>query len=154
MMQPTNNLEGIGSIQGIGTTLGVGGGIGDNAVDVTYSTKPSNQNINIGTGVFASTSNGYNLGINQNTGLGVGGAMGSIMGVGGGVQDNAVDVTYSTKPNALVGTGGYATTSAFSVGQGTTGSIMGVGGGVQDSAVDVTYSTKQNNYPAGPDMLP
>ncbi len=81
-MQPSNNL--LGSVQGIGTTLGVGGGIGYSAVDVTYSTKPSNLNINIGTGVFASTSNGYNIGIGQNTGLGVGGTMGSIMGVCGG----------------------------------------------------------------------
>ena len=59
----------------------------------------------------------------------------SIMGVGGGVQDYAADVTYSTKPNPTLNT--VATT-------GYNTSIMGVGGGVQDFAADVTYSTKPN----------
>ncbi len=48
------------------------------------------------------------------------------MGVGGGLEDNTVDVTYSTKPNntnVLLGTGGYAITSVFGVGKGTTKSL-------------------------------
>ena len=74
-------------------------------------------------------------------------ATGSIMGVGGGIQDAAADVTYSTKPDLGLGTTTTTTTTRYgigatNIGYATTGSIMGVGGGVHDYAADVTYSTK------------
>ena len=92
---------------------------------------------------------------------------GSVIRVGGGgVGDDAVDVTYSTKPNnnivlragALTTTTTTTTTTErYGMGMGlgqisgeettvsATGNVMSVGGGAGDEAVDVTYSTKQDN---------
>ena len=80
--------------------MGVSEATGDNAVDVTYSTKPDNINV-LGqkTFVTTTTTNAYDLGMVQGS-EGVMVETGSkIMGVGGGVGDEAVDVTYSTKPD-------------------------------------------------------
>ena len=71
--------------------------IGDNAVDVTYSTKPGIQGVAFGGINNTIIKSGINT--NQVGGVGVG-VGGSIMGVGGGVGDNAADVTYSTRPGA------------------------------------------------------
>ena len=157
-----------------GSIMGVGGGVGDLAADVTYSTKPDNNQV-------------YNTGIMQTTTTTTGSTFGTgnIMGVGGGIGDLASDVTYSTKPdnNQIYGTGMMTTTQQSAIGTpivgsttvaspilGTTtvsspiigtsvgtpvlgstvgtGNIMGVGGGVGDLASDVTYSTKPDNKQA------
>ena len=90
----------------------------------------------------------------------------SAMGVGGGIGDDAVDVTYSTKPSNQIQTVNYALGSLGTTGLGTTtttttinnmqtftgntmattagGNIMGFGLG-GDAAMDVTYSTKPDN---------
>ena len=155
-LQQNNPLTGIGSMQGMttGTTMGVGGGVEDAAVDVTYSTKPNNPNMNLGNQTVTTSTNIYPLGVTQNTGYetGVGAATtGNIIGVDGGVTNYGV--TDSTNQNnLLVGTPGYSTSSAFNIGQTTTtttGSVMGVGGGVGDDAVDVTYSTKPDQVAVG-----
>ena len=99
---------------GQGSIIGVNNQFGDNAIDVTYSTKPNNNTQLI-------------MGNNINN-LQV---QGSIMGVNGRVGDNAADVTYSTKPN-------------ISTQYDIQGGLMGVNGGIGDNAVDVTYSTKPN----------
>ena len=165
--QPQENLEEMISQQE--NVMGVGGGVGDDAVDITYSTKPDNPNYNVGSfgfqtngAEFQTSSTGF-----QTTGFQTSttefatssSATGSIMGVGGGVGDNAVDVTYSTKPDNKFAkvrtiTTKTTTTGGYGVGFGqntsttqisTGGTVMGVGGGVEDQAVDVTYSTKPDN---------
>ena len=89
VVTPTPTLQTIGTT---GSIMGVGGGIQDNAVDVTYSTKPD---AGLGaTATTTTTTTQYGLGA---TGVGYA-TTGRIMGVGGGVQDYAADVTYSTKP--------------------------------------------------------
>ena len=125
----TQNAQGFAS-----SVMGVGGGVGDNAADVTYSTKPDAQAqaTNINAGAFVSTSSGYNTTYGQDAGLGalqyaqtiyptvVNSATASttgnvmtansaenVMGFGQG-GDEAIDVTYSTKPDnqgAVVNTG-------------------------------------------------
>jgi hypothetical protein len=137
--------------------MSVGGGSGDEAVDVTYSTKPNNPGIPLSQAKIITVNSQTNLGVNQGISEAGISHTGSIMGVGEGIGDNAVDVTYSTKPNTNMNIGSptYNTiTTEFST-QGreisqigvtsTSGSVMGVGGGVGDDAVDVTYSTKPNN---------
>jgi len=153
-----------------GLVMGVGGGVGDEAQDVTFSTK------NIDGTAFGTTkttttttTTRYEYGQNQGAGLattsssyqmGQAGGEGLVMGVGGGVQDDAVDVTYSSNTGLKAGGQGTMTTTTtttrtqYGLDQGQTiqgegqviqgegaGLIMGVGGGVQDDAVDVTYSS-------------
>jgi hypothetical protein len=89
----TTTTEGGMSMGAGGSIIGVGGGVGDDAADVTYSTKPNNPfasnigNVNVKKITTTTTTTQY------------GGGAGSVIGVGGGIGDNAVDVTYSTKPN-------------------------------------------------------
>ena len=103
-----NNGKAYGSImENNQHIMGVGGGVGDAAVDVTYSTKPNEGNINlgIGTGTVTTTTT------TKETTFGMGQNVGSVMGVGGGVGDAAVDVTYSTKPDnkgVVLGYGGIS----------------------------------------------
>ena len=101
------------SSQGGGIVMGVGGGVGDEAQDVTFSTN------NIDGTAFGTTkttttttTTHYGLGQTQGTGLattsasyqfGQAGGEGIVMGVGGGVEDNAVDVTYSTNTGGGLG---------------------------------------------------
>ena len=79
---------------------------------------------------------------------------GNVMSVGGGVGDDAVDVTYSTKSFQVFGFGVGTTGQTTTITTTTTteynyessfgeveGLVMGVGGD-GDTAVDVTYSTK------------
>ena len=68
-------------------------GVQDAAANVIYSTKPD-MGVGLGTTTTTTTTQ-YGTGA---TGVGYA-TTGSIMGVGGGVQDAAVDVTYSTKPD-------------------------------------------------------
>ena len=89
-----NNAKAYGSIiENNQHIMGVGG-VGDTAVDVTYSTKPNEGNINLGIGAETLTTTTTT----KETTYGMGQNIGSVMGVGG-VGDTAVDVTYSTKPN-------------------------------------------------------
>ena len=122
-----------------GSVMGFGAG-GDSAIDVTYSTKPDAQNIAFAnTGINQITNTGFTTTTTQNTMTTAGGVMG--FGAGG---DSAIDVTYSTKPDAqnvaLVNTGITTTTTQNTMAT-TNGSVMGFGAG-GDSAIDVTYSTK------------
>ena len=80
----------------VGNVMGVGGSFGDNAVDVTYSTKPNNPFASSVRKVTTTTTTQYG----GEGAMNVGG--GSIMGVGGGVEGNAVDVTYSTNPDKAI----------------------------------------------------
>ena len=127
---------------GSGIVMDVGGGVHDDAVDVTYSTRPDTNNFG-------------------DSRLKVGVGSGIIMGVGGGIHDEAVDVTYSTMPDTNNYTG-----SGLTVGEevvtSTASSLMpsystsdinkfrgsslllGVGRGVHDNAVDITYSDKND----------
>ena len=145
----------LNDVQGLTTTtMGVGGGVGDAAVDVTYSTKPDTQpqtlnTLNYATGSYSTASYEFGSGGVQNVGLTTtqGNAMinttGSVMGFGAG-GDNAIDVTYSTKPDNTLGfttTTGAVTTTTNTA---TTGGVMGFGAG-GDNAIDVTYSTKPDN---------
>jgi hypothetical protein len=152
-----NISSGNGLTQTIGgNVMGVGGGIEDAAADITYSTKPNVpvQAVNL-QGNATSYEYGYGVGqaaggaafMTQNT---MATTNGSVMGFGAG-GDSAIDVTYSTKPDAqnaaLVNTEinqftntGITTTTTQNT-MATNGSIMGFGAG-GDSAIDVTYSTK------------
>ena len=160
--QPQENLEEMKSQQE--NVMGVGGGFGDDAVDITHSTKPDNPNYNMGSFGFQTNGTEFQT---STTGFQTtttefattSSSTGSIMGVGGGVGDNAVDVTYSTKPDnkfAKVRSITTKTTTAWGYGVGfgqntsttkitTGGTVMGVGGGVEDQALDITYSTKPDN---------
>ena len=131
--------------------MGVGGGIGDAAVDVTYSTKPDSQTLNTlnyGTGSYSTSSYEFspvgveNVGLTTTGGNAVVNTTGNVMGFGAG-GDSAIDVTYSTKPDNGVGlaTGALTTTTTTTA---TTGNVMGFGSG-GDNAIDVTYSTKPDN---------
>ena len=103
----SNGIIGLGqttqttNITTTGNLMGVGGGVGDNAVDVTYSTKPNNITALGGT-TYTTTSTASNgiIGLGQTTQT-TSTTTGNIMGVGGGILDNAVDVTYSTKPDNI-----------------------------------------------------
>ena len=175
-----NVNSGIGGVQPTqsvgGSIMGVGGGIGDNAADVTYSTKPNAQGqaVNLQGNAYATSSFEYGQGLSQTAGAGAimtGNTMstttGGVMGFGAG-GDNAIDVTYSTKADAqnvgLVNTGvsqitntgitgvtgveGVTTTTTTTQNaMATTGNVMGFGAG-GDSAIDVTYSTKADNQNA------
>ena len=169
-LAPTSNIYQIGQGQN-GLVMGVGGGVQDDAVDITYSSNTKNQ---VGTGAAqalgqttttttTTTRTQYELGQNQGQIIQRDGN-GLVMGVGGGIQDDAVDVTYSSNTGKGLGAAAAKTTniittttnnindmqkSQFELGQsqgifykGKEGEvILGVGGGVQDDAVDVTYST-------------
>ena len=101
--QASTGLETTGSTQHFmtGNVMSVGGGVGDEAVDVTYSTK-NPQGFAFGTGgegqtttTTTTTTTQYNYGASSGEGIGSGGLL---MGVGG-AGDTAVDVTYSTNAN-------------------------------------------------------
>ena len=134
----SQNLNPTGyGIQGLKTTtMGVGGGIGDAAVDVTYSTKPDSQTLNTlnyGTGSYSTSSYEFspvgveNVGLTTTGGNAVVNTTGNVMGFGAG-GDSAIDVTYSTKPDNGVGltTGALTTTTTTTA---TTGNVMGFGAG-------------------------
>ena len=100
-LQATGGLTTLGGMTtsqisgAVGSVMGVGG-FGDNAVDVTYSTKPNNPFASeVRRVTTTTTTSQYGAGA-----MNVGG--GSVMGVGGGVGDNAADVTYSTKPDQAI----------------------------------------------------
>ena len=119
-------IGGTGNLQGFHTgAMTVGGGVGDDAVDVTYSTKPDVQVqqqvvTNLNSGAYASSSFDYNLSNGQNVGLGT-------------------TVAGTTVP-AMV-----QSTMASTAGSVMTGeNVMGFGQG-GDDAIDVTYSTKPDN---------
>ena len=110
--------------------------------------------VNIGndynTSSFANLDNIMGTQVNGNGNLL--GTQGTVMGVGGGVQNAAADVTYSTNPDSQkLGfvNGKYDLTTieygrgdnVISTGINNNTHIMGVGG-AGNSAVDVTYSTK------------
>ena len=80
-----------------GIIMGVGGGIMDGAADITYSTKPDVQTNTIVEQNINSTST-----IVQNKKVETISTTGNIMTVGGGVGDDAVDVTYSSKPDIKI----------------------------------------------------
>jgi hypothetical protein len=125
--------------------------------DVNFAT-------NIGGENFQSSQfeGGATTSMTQITTTGTGGV---VMGVGGGVEDNAKDVTYSTKNDQAFafGTGGTTqttttttTTTTQQYGYGTSGaegaSSSGVSmgfGGIGDSAGDVTYSTNADGAGVG-----
>ena len=86
-------------------TMSVGGGSGDEAVDVTYSTKPNNPGIPLLQAKIIPVNSQTNLGVNQGISEAGISHTGSIMGVGEGIGDNAVDATYSTKPNTNMNIG-------------------------------------------------
>ena len=169
----TSNAYQMGQGQN-GLIMGVGGGVQDDAVDVTYSSNTGNQ-MGLGAGALGktttkttTTTTKYNLGQTQGQII-QGDGNGLIMGVGGGIQDDAVDVTYSSNTGQNLGAAGAKTTTTttttkttqYGLGLGQSqgqivqgegnGLIMGVGGGIQDNAVDVTYSnnTGQNLGAAG-----
>ena len=104
------SAEGLGLPMG-GNVMSVGGGVGDEAVDVTYSTK-NNQAFDFGAGATGqttttttTTTTHYNFNSSSGEGEGVGvGGEGLVMGVGG-AGDSAVDVTYSTKADGGMGLG-------------------------------------------------
>ncbi len=79
--------------------MSVGGDVEDNAPDITYSTKPNNNSISFKSERFVTNSNNSNFANQGATGLLP--TKENIMGVGGGVGDEAVDVTYSTKPDII-----------------------------------------------------
>ena len=112
----TQNVQGFAS-----GAMGVGGGKFDDAVDVTYSTKPDNQGqaVNLNAG-YATSSFNYNL-VGQDAGLGA--------------------VQYEQNINAAVAQ------DAGNV-MATNSSVMGFGQG-GDAAIDVTYSTKPDNQGVG-----
>ena len=126
-----------------GTLMGIGGGVGDNAQDVTYSTK-SNQGFAFGTGGAGQTTTTTTTTTTQ-YGAGAGGAGegGLLLGVGG------------EGAGAGLGLGAGQTTTTTSTTYGISGEgagsglLMGVGGGVGDEAADVTYSTKTGAEGAG-----
>ena len=133
----------------VANVMSVGGGVGDDAVDVTDSTKPDNKVASLGVSNYNQTTTEINSTQNVVSSGGIISTGGSVMGVGGGIGDNAVDVTYSTKPNnpfASEVRRVTTTTTTSQYGAGAMniggGSVMGVGGGVGDNAADVTYSTK------------
>ena len=90
-----------------GLVMGVGGGVEDNAVDVTYSTKTGNElgaAAALGKTTTTTTTTTTQYGLGQTQGQIVqGDGNGLVMGVGGGIEDNAVDVTYSTKTGNELG---------------------------------------------------
>lgn len=132
-----------------GTVMSVGGGVEDDAVDVTYSTKPENKINSIGTQKLTTRTSQHSFVVGQGTIEGVYDE--NVMGVDRRVGDEAADVTYSTKPdiNNMELSSQTNISGLNTVGQTSRiisqGSIMGVGGGVGDEAVDVTYSTKPDN---------
>ena len=147
-----STYRGVG-FQQTGSIMGVGGGIGDNAADITYSTRPGGQVLGT-TGINKTVVTTTQTQTTPNI-IGTG----SVMGVGGGIGNNAPDVTYTTRPGAQVlGTTGINKTVVTTtqttpnvVGIGS-GSVMGVGGGIGDNAVDITYSTnpRMQNMVLGP----
>ena len=144
---------GLGQTQEGGLLMGVSDGVQDNAVDVTYS---SNTGMNTGAGAttqMTTTTTTTQYGLSGTEGQIVqGDGNGLVMGVGGGVEDNAVDITYSSNTGnlgaAAAKTTTTTTTTTTQYGLGSTqgqivqgdgnGLVMGVGGGVEDNAVDIT----------------
>ena len=157
-----SNIQMIQGQGGSGMVMGVGGGVEDQAQDIAYS---SNTGMRAGAGAAAAlgkmttttttTETKYNLGqtqgqIIQREGGGV------VMGVGGGVEDNALDATYSSNTGQNLGAAGAKMTTTTTTtktqydlgqtqgqiiqGQGA-GLVMGVEGHAQDSALDANYSS-------------
>ena len=148
----TTTQYGLGQAQGgiiegdgAGLVMGVGGGIEDNAVDVTYSTK-TDQGIGLGgaktTTTTTTTKTEYGLGQGEGQIIQGDGA-GLVMGVGGGIEDNAVDVTYSTKTNEGVGLGTAQTTTTTTTTETQYGTGMGIATGVRKSVDISKYATTQ-----------
>ena len=95
-----------------------------------------------------------------------GNMQGTVMGVGGGAGNSAVDVTYSTKPNSFEDGKYDLTTYEFNVGdkQGILNhdkalgsvmnnqNIMGVGGGAGDAQTVTTTTTTTTKYETGQNM--
>ena len=96
---------------GSGLVMGVGGGNYDDAVDITYSSK-TGQNVGATTAktTTTTTTTQYNLGQTQGQIIQGDGAN-LVMGVGGGVHDDAVDITYSSKTGQNLGTTAAKTTT-------------------------------------------
>ena len=145
-IQQTENMTGL-----YGNVMTVGGGVGDNAVDVTYSTKPDTQNINAGT-TYSTASYNYN---NNNLRFSNGGGL---MRVNSGNLNSSFNSGYSTASYEVYGRPRQRLYSASSydfrnrpnLGYNVnTGTVLGVGGGVGDAAADVTYSTKPDNNLVG-----
>ena len=189
-----------------GSIMGVGGGVHDEAVDVTYSTKPDKPTMAQGalqTTTTTSTTE-YGLGgaeIDMTQGADLGATIGNTINLGTTTTNMEFGATTTTEStgyefgagegaaiettgvegydaNVQIGegaglevnqygtagletyTGGEAmtttttTTTQYGMGMETgtattegaafSGSVMGVGGGVHDEAVDVTYSTKSD----------
>ena len=189
-----------------GSVMGVGGGVHDEAVDVTYSTKPDKPTMAQGalqTTTTTSTTE-YGLGgaeIDMTQGADLGATIGNTINLGTTTTNMEFGATTTTEStgyefgagegaaiettgvegydaNVQIGegaglevnqygtagletyTGGEAmtttttTTTQYGMGMETgtattegaafSGSVMGVGGGVHDEAVDVTYSTKSD----------
>ena len=224
----SNSMAQTTSVEGMeGVAMTVGGGVHDNAVDVTYSTKPDNPTM-VGQGALETTTTAsaeYNLGsgaeFNMTTGetLDLGATVGNTInldagasgmefgattettgmefGAGAGEVTTGMEFGATTEATGMelgaatteatgmefgaatteatgmefgagagevttgydLGSAGYAgattttttstTTTEFGMGAGVgagagEGSVMGVGGGIHDEAVDVTYSTKPN----------
>ncbi len=102
-MQYDTGASGAFQTQSEGLVMGVGGGVGDNARDVTFGTKNTDGTA-YGTTktTTTTTTTQYGLAPTSGTGLtttstqyqmGQGEGNGLIMGVGGGVLDDAADVT-------------------------------------------------------------
>ena len=85
-------VVGQGTIEGVydEKVMDVDGRVGDESADITYSAKPDINNMELSSQTNIS---GFNT-VGQTSRII---SQGSIMGVGGGVGDEAVDVTYSTK---------------------------------------------------------
>ena len=91
-----------------GNVMSVGPGVGDEAVDATYSTKP-NQNYILNNQIPMQMNTEF-----LNQGGSVMGQNGLIMGVDSNLGDSAADVTYSTKTNGMqtkIGLGGMTTSN-------------------------------------------
>ena len=149
----------MGQGEGNGLIMGVGGGVLDDAADVTYSTKSGMNTVGqglMGQTTTTTTTTYTQSGLGQTQGQIIqGDGSGLVMGVDNRVQDDAADVTYSSKTGQKIGTTTAKTTTTttttqYNLGQTQgqviqgdgAGLIMGVGGGTLDDAVDVTYSTK------------
>ena len=167
----TSSSYQMGQAGGEGLVMGVGGGVQDDAVDVTYSTNTGMKTGGQGTMTTTTTTTRTQYGLGQTQGQIIQGegqviqgegqmiqgeGAGLIMGVGGGVQDDAVDVTYSSNTGHNLGAAGAKTTTTttttrteYNLGQNQgqiiqgegSGLVMGVGGGIQDDVVEVTYSS-------------
>ena len=119
----------------------VGGGAEDDAVDVTYSSNTGNLGAAAAKTTTTTTTTRTEYGFGQNQGGVIqGDGAGLIMGVGGGIEDNAVDVTYSTTTGEAMGAGAAQTTTTTT----TTRTQYELG---QNQGAIIIRTKSRSNYP-------